>query len=216
LKGAISNISYSKEQLIDEAFQVRNSLIMKYSMQGKFDLDSLYQTFDSLPIHEIDLSNNHTEIRSGLCRNYILLPKPSVTFDKVAIEYIGDVTKGNAFKVYYNANFKTHQHKFKISRKPYVYLDTSIRPDGRVIAYVYNIGEIKDFRYMTVKMIAENPTEFMSTVDCCTDAMDMEFPAPGWMQKEILDAVVNTYVTQYRRMNIPDISLSNKQRDINA
>jgi len=216
LKGAISNISYSKEQLIDEAFQVRNSLLMKYSMQGKFDFDSLYQTFDSIPIKEIDLSNNYTPVRSGICRNYILIPRPSVTFDKIAIEYIGDVTKGNGFKVYNNANFKTHQFKFKINRNPYVYLDTSVRPDGYVIAYLYNMNEIKDQRYMTVKMIPENPVDFIKDMDCCIEVYDTEFPAPQWMQKEILDIVVNTYVTQYRKMNIPDVTLANKQRDVNA
>jgi len=216
LKGAISNISYSKEQLIDEAFQVRNALIMKYSMQGKFDFSSMYMTFDSIPINEIDMSNSMTQIRSGICRSYILLPKPSVTFNKVAIEYIGDVTKGNSFKIYNNANWKSHQYKFRINKNPFVYLDTSIRSDGRIMAYLYNMNEIKDQRYMTVKMIPENPISFIEDLDCCTDVYDTEFPAPDWLQKEVLDIVVNTYVTQYRKMNIPDLALANKQRDINA
>jgi len=46
--------------------------------------------------------------------------------------------------------------------------------------------------------------------------MDAEFPAPGWMQKEILDIIVNTYFGQYRKANIPDVTLANKQRDVNA
>ena len=216
LKGAIPNLSYSKEQLIDEAFQVRNALVFKYSMQGKFDFSSLYQTFDSIPIKEIDMSNANTVIRSGICRNYILIPQPAVTFDKIAIEYIGDVTKGNNFKVYNNANWKSHQFKFKISKKPFVYLDSSIRPDKNVMGYLYNMGEIAEQRYMTVKMIAENPMDFIKDLDCCVDIMDSEFPAPGWMQKEILDIIVNTYFAQYRKANMPDIALANKQRDVNV
>jgi len=216
LKGEIPNISYSVEQLQDESFLLRNSLVMKYSMQGKFDFDAMYMTFDSLPIKEIDMSNSHTSIRSGVCKNYILLPRPSPAFDGKGIEYIGDVTKGNSFKVYTNSNFGSHKHKMKISKKPYIYLDMSSRADGNVIGYVYNIDEIKGLRYLSARVIAEDPIKFIETEDCCIDVLDTAFPAPDFIQQEIIDILSKKYIEYYRRMNVPNVVLANKQRDIDG
>ena len=202
LKGTISDVSYSREQLIKEAFILREKLIYEHSMKGKFDFTLFYQTIDSIPIEEMDLSTNAV-IKSGICRNYITFPRIVPTFGKISIEYLGPVSKDKSYIIYYDTKFNHHKYRLRTSRNPYTYIDLDANNSGNVNAYLFNIGSFKAQRYLTVRGIFANPMD-LSNFDCCTDIEQDEFPAPGWMQDTIMDRLVAKYVNDYRKLNIPD------------
>jgi len=212
LKGEIKNTSYSVSQLISEAFLLRSRLIYEESKKGKKDFTAFYQTFDSIPIKEIDISVN-SDIKSGICTSYIEFPSIASTLSEIAIEYIGLNNKdidAKTFSLYYDDRFKTHQNKLRVSKKTFVYVDTDVDTNGLIKAFLYNINKYKDEKYLSVRGIFDNPMVFLGN-DCCVDLLKEEFPAPGWMQDVIIERLSMVMVEQYRKMNIPEFS--NKQTD---
>ena len=213
LKGEIKNVSYSVSQLISEAFLLRSRLIYEESKKGKRDFTAFYQTFDSIPVHEMDIST-HSSIKSGICVSYIKFPGIATLLEDMAIEYIGMNNKdidAKTFTIYYDDRFKTHQKKLRVSKNPFVYVDTDVDKEGFLKGYLYNVGKYKDKQYLTVRGIFDNPMVFMN-MECCTEFLKDEFPAPGWMQDIIIERLSMSMVEQYRKMNIPE--MSNKQTDI--
>lgn len=213
LKGEIKNVSYSTSQLISEAFLLRSRLIYEESKKGKIDLTPFYQTFDSIPGKEMDIST-HPSIKSGICTTYIEFPSVASVLNNLAVEYIGMNNKdidAKSFTIYTDDRFKTHQNKLRIAEKPFTYLDASVNSEGFIKSFLFNIGPYKDKQYFTVRIIADNPMVFLG-MDCCTDFLNEEFPAPGWMQDIIIERLSMVMADQYRKMNIPE--MSNKQVDI--
>lgn len=210
LKGEIPTTSYSREQLIQEAFLYRNRIIMEFSMKGKYDLTPFYQTIDSIPIEELDLST-HKVIKSGICRSYIRIPSLAPTYNSLSLEYLGPVSKEKSFKIYYNTKFNHHKYRMRTSLKPYTYVDMESDQDGMIDALLFNLNDTKDLRYLTVRGVFANPLD-IETFDCCTDVEDNEFPAPFYVQEMIIEKLTQRYVSQYRQMNIP--IFPNKQNDI--
>jgi len=212
LKGEIPTTSYSREQLIDEAFLFRNRLIYEFSKKSKDSLIPFYQTIDSIPIEEFDLSQ-HKIIKSGICRNFVSIPVLAPTNNFMSIEYLGPVSKAKSFKLYYDTKFNDHSGRLRTKRNPFSFIDMAPASDGYLKALLFNLDEIKNLRYVSVRGIWANPLK-LKNFDCCEDIDDMEFPAPQAIQDMIIDKLVEKYVRQYRQMNIPDFP--NKQNDING
>jgi len=210
LKGAIPDVSYSARQLRDEAFLMRNRLIFETNAKIKLDINFFFNTIDSIPIEEMDMSTSPI-IKSGICRSYIKIPKLFFISRVNPVEYIGigPVSKNKSFTIYLDYSYKTHGSRFLTSRKPYVFIDTSITTKNYIIAYLFNIDRFKDLRYLSVRAIFENPFSISNDEDCCTDMEDVEFPAPGWMQDMIIEKLSWQYVNQYRKLNIPDYTITN-------
>lgn len=209
LKGAIPDTSYSLGQLRDEAYQMRNRLMFEMSSKVKLDIKFFFNTIDSIPIEEMDLSTD-VVIKSGICRSYIKIPRIFFVniVDPVEFIGIGPVSKNKSFKIYYDYKYKTHSTRFLTNKRPFVFVDTSITTKKYITAYLYNIDRYKDIRYLSVRALFENPYDIASK-DCCINIDNMEFPAPGWMQNMIIEKLSWSYVNQYRKLNIPDYSITN-------
>ena len=212
LSGEIPTTSYSREQLIDEAFLFRNRIIWEFSLKGKINLIPFYQTIDSIPIEEFDLSQ-HKIIKSGICRNYVDIPALAPTNNFMSIEYLGPVSKAKSFKLYYDTKFNDHSGRMRTARNPFSYIDMNPKSDGYIKAMLFNLDEVKNLRYVSVRGIWANPLK-LKNFDCCEDIDEMEFPAPLAIQDMIIEKIVEKYVRQYRQMNIPDFP--NKLTDING
>jgi len=207
LKGLVADFSYSRAQLIAESFLVRSRLLDERATKSKKSLTAFYQTIDSIPIHEIDISNQQTVIRSGICTSYIEFPKIASIFGDISLEYIGMNNKdkeAKSFMIYYDDTHSTHDYNMsRIRKRPYVYVDIDADSNGMIKGYLYNLGKFKDRQYLTVKGIFDDPSILIGN-DCCEDIFDDEFPAPNEMQDIILRKMVDYYVTYYRKLNIPD------------
>lgn len=209
LKGTIPDTSYSPDQLINEGFLWRNRLMYEMSTQVKIDIKFFYNTIDSVPIEEMDLSLNPV-IKSGMCRSYVKIPRIFTVHNVDPIEFlsIGPVSKEKSFKIYYDKKFKHHDYRFMTSKSPYAFVDTSITSKNYIYAYLFNISKFKDIRYLTIRALFENPSKLPND-DCCLELENQEFPAPGWMQEMIIEKLTYQYINQYRNMNIPNFNIQN-------
>lgn len=208
LKGAIADTSYSESQLIDEAFILRSTFLAKNAekIKKEYSLKPFYQTIDSIPIHEMDISTN-TVIKSGICISYIKFPSIAPMFLDLGLEYIGMNNKdiqAKSFTVYYDDRHASHPFlASRIRKDPYVFVDMDSDANGLVTGFLYNMGKYKDKKYLTVRGIFDNPLK-IDMEDCCTEILKDEFPAPLEMQGLIIQTLVNRYIELYRKANIPD------------
>ncbi len=208
LKGEINDVSYNIDQLIDEAFLLRSKLIGEDSEKNKKNFKNYYQTLDSIPVHEMDISTR-TEVKSGICVSYIKFPGIAPMFLDMGLEYVGMNNKdvaAKSFTIYYDDSHS--QHVYRVGRTknyPYVYVDLDVDRDGMVTCYLYNMGKFKDKKFLTVRAIFDNPRN-VGDDDCCIDMLKDEFPAPGRMQVLIIEMLVNKYIALYRKANIPDFA----------
>jgi len=208
LKGEINDVSYNVDQLIDEAFLVRSELVGQDSEKNRKNFRNFYQTLDSIPVHEMDLSTR-IEVKSGICISYIKFPSIAPMFLELGLEYVGMNNKdvaAKSFTIYYDDSHSQHIHRVgRTKNYPYVFVDLDADSDGMVKCYLYNMGKYKDKQFLTVRGIFDNPRK-VSADDCCTDFMKDEFPAPGRMQNLIIKILTDRYIELYRKANVPDFA----------
>lgn len=208
LKGAIADTSYSESQLIDEAFMLRSTLLSQDSEKLRKSFKSYYQTIDSIPVHEMDISTSGV-IESGICISYIKFPSIAPMFLDLGLEYVGMNNKSSqakSFSIYYDDRHASHPFlSSKVRLNPYVFVDLDTDSEGMVTGFLYNMGKYSDKKYLTVRGIFDNPLKIADS-DCCTEILKDEFPAPLKMQALIVQMLVDRYISLYRKANIADFA----------
>jgi len=212
LKGEIPTNSYSREQLIDQAFIYRNRIIMESSKNKNYNLTPFYQTVDAIPIAEFDLSK-HKNIKSGISQSYIKIPILAPTFSDMSIEYIGPANMMKSFKIYYDTKFAAHSGRLRTAKNPFAYVDMGSAENGYINAILDNLDKVKNLRYLSARGIWANPLD-LKNFDCCSDMEDKEFPAPLYIQDMIIEKLTERFIRYYRQMNIPEFP--NTQTDVNG
>ena len=210
LSGNISNQAFSLQQLEEEVDLQRSEFINKYVSSGiKLNPNYLYQTLDYLKVNCVDLATN---LPCGISSNSsvpaVKVPSIAATFDDSAIEYFGLMNKQEKFIVYFDTDSMiNHKYRIKTKDRPFIWVDTTTDPNGYMTAYLLNGTKYFNLKYMSIRAIFEHP----SRVNSDPDFNDKEYPAPGHMQNQIIDALTEKYVRYFRQLNIPP--LSNTQSD---
>ena len=201
---APQDFSLSLEQIRVEVGNYRNKLIEQYrgNRQGsrKLNRDHLLQTIDAVPISIKDLSRNPI-LPSFKKALYFQLPEIAYTFDSSAIEFIGPMDKSRNWKVYTNTTFRSHQYKPVTSRAPFIYIDTTPNDRGLLDCFVFNAGEYASLKYISTIAIFQHPEMVISQM---LGEDEAEYPAPSWMQDEIISNLTKRYIYFYRSLNIPE------------
>jgi len=211
LSGNISNQAFSLEQLEEEVDLQRSEFINKYAASGnKLNANYLYQSIDGIHVTCQSLSQNAPcGFSSGDGVPAIKLPAIAATFDDSAIEYIGLMNKQEDFIVYHDTDsMQNHKYRIRTAHLPFVWVDTTPDANGYMTAFLMNAGKYFNLKYMSVRAIFEHPSRLGTNA---ADYADKEYPAPGHMQNQIIDALTEKYVRYFRQLNIP--SLPNTQSD---
>lgn len=211
LSGNISNQAFSILQLEEEVDLQRSSLINRHVDSGRMiNPNYLYQTVDKLKLMCMDMAQNAPcGEGSGEGVPAVKISPISATFDDSAVEYFGLMNKQEKFIVYYDADsIGNHKYRAKTKNRPYIWIDTTLDPDGMMTAYFLNAGRFSNLDFLSIRAIFEHPTRVGTLVD---NFGDLEYPAPGHLQNSIIDALTEKYVQYYRKLNI--INPPNTQSD---
>jgi len=215
LSGNISNQAFSLEQLEEEVDLERSSIVYKYSTSNiKLNPNFLYQTVDRLKVNCINLSDGGGGLPCG-----IIIPNSSVPATKIppisatvlndAVEYFGLMNKQEKFIVYFDTDsMLNHKYRVKTSKKPFIWIDTTIDSNGDMTAYLLNTDQYFNLKFMSIRAIFEHPSRVNRDE---AGYGDREYPAPGHIQNSIIDSLTEKYVRYFRQMNIPP--LPNTQSD---
>jgi len=191
LKG-VTNISYSLEQIVDEIYLERNSLIKEYMIKGLLPLEELAHAIDCIQLDKANLFKCKVECAT---LQHFEIPKFSNTVTNPII-YIGTTDRMQPFKVYTDYSYLYHKHSRGIANKPYVWVDTALNSNGKYDGYVYNLPLVK---CISVVAIWEDLRE-IAEYDCVG-----EVNMPDFVKKEILTRISERYIRYYRQLNQPII-----------
>ena len=206
LKGAIGNFSYSREQVEKEVGVERNAIIKEYSVKNIIPKKDLVQTIRCIPVVCDDISKCCDGMESGVKVRQFKLPRLSTVFKDTPIDFIGTIDRKKDYKVYFDKSYLNHQFRRYTSKKPYVWIDMGSNDEnGDVTAYLFN-ANLQE--YMSVTAVFEDPYH---VIECdCLDPEDKEFPAPQFIQRDIIVRISERYV-RYHKQLIPQVNLPNTQ-----
>lgn len=211
LSGNISNQAYSIKQLEEEVDLERAAYIQTYSDSGrKMNAKYMYQSIDGMHVECHDLSQNAPcGFSSGSGVPAVKIPPVASTFDDSAVEYFGLMNKQEDFIVYFDTDsISNHKYRHRTAKRPFIWIDTSPDKEGMMTAFLLNAGKYSTLKYISIRAIFEHPSTIGNTDPSYGDK---EYPAPGHVQKHIIDTLTEKYVRYFRQMNIPP--LPNTQSD---
>lgn len=210
---APQDFSLSLEQIKMEVGNYRNKLIEKHrgNRQGskRLNRDHFLQTIDGITITIKDLSRNPI-LPSFKKAFYFQLPTIAYTFDDQAVEYIGPMDKSKSWKVYTNTTFRSHKYKPLTSNATFVYIDTSPNDKGLLDCFIFNAGEYASLKYLSTIAIFQQPEMVVSQMQGDDEA---EYPAPSWMQDEIITSLTKRYLYYYRTLNVQEQTSDRSEDD---
>jgi len=210
LSGNITNVAYSLEQIEDEIDLMRAALVEKFkNTPNKVDPRHLTQTMDRLCVECKDLGNNSqclSKISTGMGIPSVSIP----AFVGENLYYVGTVDKMHDFKIYFDiADIENHVYRPRTSKKPFVWADLGSRDSqGFITLWFFNMGPNNPIKYISTSSILEKP---MLSLLLNPEYGEMEYPAPAHIIEAIIEGLVNKYVFNYRKLNIPP--LPNTQAD---
>jgi hypothetical protein len=210
LSGNLNNQAYSLEQLHEEIDLTRGTFINKYINTSKLDPKFLVQEIDTLPIICRNLSEDcFIQDPAGSVPSIKIPPLSSVFGDK-AIEFLGLVNMQESFAVYFSPDdIRNHKYRIKTNKRPFAWVDLASDKNGQQTIYFFNLGKFNPLKFVKLRAIFSHPSSVNSDNP---NSLDMEYPAPDYMQDAILDVLTEKYIRYYRQLNVP--SVPNQQNDI--
>lgn len=197
-----SNFSFSLEQLEREIESMRAAIAFEVpAQQKKKTLQGFYQNFNGIKVDDYNMAKlreTHPLIKNTTKHFKI----PAIAPDRgiSVIDYIGPIKRdGESWKVYYNSQYRKHQYKRGIAKKPYVFIDcTASDENGFYDGYIFNIPT--NIKQLSITAIIENTTDIEWFQ---RDGGEQWFPAPEWAVKMIIERLTQKYLQFYRQANAP-------------
>jgi hypothetical protein len=140
----------------------------------------------------------------------IKIPPLSSVFGDKAIEFLGLVNMQESFAVYFSPDdIRNHKYRIKTNKRPFAWVDLASDKNGQQTIYFFNLGKFNPLKFVKLRAIFSHPSSVNSDNP---NSLDMEYPAPDYMQDAILDVLTEKYIRYYRQLNVP--SVPNQQNDI--
>ena len=110
------------------------------------------------------------------------------------------MNKQEGFIVYYDTDsMSLHKYRVKTKNLPFIWIDTTPDESGQMTAFLMNAGKYSNLKYLSMRSIFEHPTRVNSAN---AGFGDMEYPAPGHIQKEIIKNLTEDYIRYFRQLNV--------------
>jgi len=203
LSGNITNQAFSIEQLMDEIDLVRAELAHKYSTNFKLDKKYLIQELNNVKVECKNLSSDCFIDEPGADVPSILIPRIMATFQDQAIEYLGLNNMQESFAVYFHPeDIRNHKVRIRTKKRPFAWVDLANNSQDMMRIFFFNFGLYNPLKFIKVRAIFEHPTSLHISDP---NAADNEYPAPAYMQKMIIDELVEKYIRYFRQLTIPEV-----------
>lgn len=182
LKG-VSNISYSIEQIIDEIYLTRNSLIKEYALKRVLSLEQMGNELEFAL--EFDASRQARKAE---------IPRISRSIP-CSVQYAGTSDRQCPYIVYTDHSYIYHKYNRIIKNKPYVWIDMSLNCNGKLDMWLFNQPLMSK---LTLVAVWEDLREVC-------EGCGQEVNIPDFMKNDIVDRITKKYVAYYRQLNQPII-----------
>lgn len=196
LKGTVSNVAMSIEQLEDEVIAERNNIIKEYFLKGIIGLQELYNSVNCIEV-DCDYMSKCCDLPIGKKVLHFEIPQVMLINGVNTVDFIGSIDKQEQYTVYIDNSYKFHKYRKRKSESPYVYLDPTINANGKIDGYIFNVPFVK---YISMTALFLDPRQ-LSDFDCCADIDSLT--ECGILSNDIIHRLSQKKVLYYRQLMLP-------------
>lgn len=196
LKGTVSNVAMSIEQLEDEVIAERNNIIKEYFLKGVIGLQELYNSVNCIEV-DCDYMSKCCDLPIGKKALHFEIPRVMLINGVNTVDFIGSIDKQEQYTVYTDNSYKFHKYRKRKSESPYVYLDPTINANGKIDGYIFNVPFVK---YVSMTALFLDPRQ-LSDFDCCADIDSLT--ECGILSNDIIHRLSQKKVLYYRQLMLP-------------
>lgn len=196
LKGAVSNVAMSIEQLEDEVIAERNNIIKEYFLKGFIGLQELYNSVNCVEVN-CDYMSKCCDLPVGKKALHFEIPPILLMNGVSTVNFVGSIDRQESYTVYTDNSYQFHKYRKRKSDSPYVYLDPTINANGNIDGYIFNVPYVK---YISVTALFLDPRQ-LDQFDCCADIDSLT--ECGILSNDIIHRLSQKKVLYYRQLMLP-------------
>lgn len=196
LKGAVSNVAMSIEQLEDEVIAERNNIIKEYFLKGLIGLQELYNSVNCVEVN-CDYMSKCCDLPVGKKALHFEIPPILLMNGVSTVSFVGSIDRQESYTVYTDNSYQFHKYRKRKSDSPYVYLDPTINANGNIDGYIFNVPYVK---YISVTALFLDPRQ-LDQFDCCADIDSLT--ECGILSNDIIHRLSQKKVLYYRQLMLP-------------
>lgn len=196
LKGAVSNVAMSTEQLEDEVIAERNNIIKEYFLKGLIGLQELYNSVNCVEVN-CDYMSKCCDLPVGKKALHFEIPPILLMNGVSTVSFVGSIDRQESYTVYTDNSYQFHKYRKRKSDSPYVYLDPTINANGNIDGYIFNVPYVK---YISVTALFLDPRQ-LDQFDCCADIDSLT--ECGILSNDIIHRLSQKKVLYYRQLMLP-------------
>lgn len=196
LKGAVSNVAMSIEQLEDEVIAERNNIIKEYFLKGLIGLQELYNSVNCVEVN-CDYMSKCCDLPVGKKALHFEIPPILLMNGVSTVNFVGSIDRQEYYTVYTDNSYQFHKYRKRKSDSPYVYLDPTINANGNIDGYIFNVPYVK---YISVTALFLDPRQ-LDQFDCCADIDSLT--ECGILSNDIIHRLSQKKVLYYRQLMLP-------------
>lgn len=196
LKGAVSNVAMSIEQLEDEVIAERNNIIKEYFLKGLIGLQELYNSVNCVEVN-CDYMSKCCDLPVGKKALHFEIPPILLMNGVSTVNFVGSIDRQESYTVYTDNSYQFHKYRKRKSDSPYVYLDPTINANGNIDGYIFNVPYVK---YISVTALFLDPRQ-LDQFDCCSDIDSLT--ECGILSNDIIHRLSQKKVLYYRQLMLP-------------
>lgn len=196
LKGAVSNVAMSIEQLEDEVIAERNNIIKEYFLKGLIGLQELYNSVNCVEVN-CDYMSKCCDLPVGKKALHFEIPPILLMNGVSTVNFVGSIDRQESYTVYTDNSYQFHKYRKRKSDSPYVYLDPTVNANGNIDGYIFNVPYVK---YISVTALFLDPRQ-LDQFDCCADVDSLT--ECGILSNDIIHRLSQKKVLYYRQLMLP-------------
>lgn len=208
LRGYHTNMSISKEQLIQDIIDERMLIIKEFVLKGITPIKDLMLSINCIPVDCEDLSRCHcNDLGCGQPTAHFEIPQLMLDFG-TPIQYLGSVDRKHSFLVYTDSldNVEIYRkYRKRGKNKPWVYIDTTPNSRGMLDGFIFGAPLIKQLSITAIFKDLRQLEQFQC--DCSQDTeshYDDNFSFLNALIKERVTKKKILYYRSFAPLNTPN------------
>lgn len=205
LAGYHTNMSLSKEQLMQDIIDERLLIIKEYTLKGLLPVQDLMLSINCIDVECNNLNRcKCSESTCGKPQAWFQIPQILLDWgaDK-AIKYIGSTDRQHSFLVYFSSLEKVNtfrKYRKRGKNKPWVYIDITPNSEGMLDCFIFNAPLLKQ---VSVTAIFKDPRQ-LEGIDCCNpeSQLDDNF---SFINSIVKDRLTRKKIMYYRQNYTPNL-----------
>lgn len=206
LRGYHTNMSLSKEQLMQDIIDLRLLIIKEYMIKGILPIQDLLVSLNCIPV-DCDYLDKCPCNQSNCGKPTAHFEIPQILFDyglNKSIKYIGSTDKQNSFLFYTSPLEQVNtflKYRKRGKNKPWVYIDITPNTRGYLDCYVFGIPLIKQ---ISISAVFKDPRQLEDFQCGCGNTkenlIDTNF---NFIDTIIKDRLTQQKIKYYRQLAAP-------------